>query len=356
MSNFFNIKKLLADTKKVLTIALCVILLISNIAVFTFLDIAFIMPGFLTVIISNILSIIITFLIYKPISKIIEEEMQSQLKDEISNQRQILEEKAELESQLKFQEQKARERELEISRLKSELDTALQYKSISNNSSLVLKLETMIHEKEGYVVKCENVRSTPLGRDISQSAPWNPLGKDKGDQKVLYVKKFHEKAIIGIDLEAIRFCRHNGQIYIEGLEMHELHGDLYPRDNNETSYDNVKICEILNMGNNGLDIIGMNTDTKYDNFKGRYANEQDELFIRSFRKEVEQKCKAYTSIMRQNLHMKFPTIQFMDCGIEQIPELAGEPIHLMKLNKDYDILEVSSSIYMIANTMNQLNQ
>ncbi len=353
MSNFFNIKKLLADTKKVLTIALCGILLISNIAFFTFLDIAFVMPGFLAIIISNILSVIITFLIYKPISKVIDEEIQSRLSGEVSAQRQILEEKNELESQLKFLEDKARERELVIKRLESELDTAKQYKSISNNENMVLKLETSEYEREGYVVKQENVRSTFHGQDIKKSMMLNPFGSDKGDQKVLYIKRHHEKAIIGIDLENVRFCRHNGQIYLEGIQMNWLNNDMCPRDNCDNYGESINICEILNTKNSGNEIIGINNDSKYDDFKIWYSKDQDEIFRRNFDAEVRSKCQKYTSILRQNLMMKFPSLQFLDSRIEQVDELNGEKIYQLKLNKDFDILEVSSSIIMIANTMNQ---
>ena len=70
---YFNIKKLFSDTKKVIVISACLLLLIGNIAGFAFLGSATMIPSFIVVIISNLITILITFVIYKPISKIIDE-------------------------------------------------------------------------------------------------------------------------------------------------------------------------------------------------------------------------------------------------------------------------------------------
>lgn len=353
MSNFFNIKKLWSDTRKVLTITSCGLAIITNIAVFAYLSATTILPSFIYIIISNIISILITYIIYKPISKIIDEEVQSRLNTEYSAQKQLMDEKNELEQQYKHMVETAREREKEIKRLESELDTAMQYKSISSNANLVLKLEQMEYEKEGYLVKEEYVREHSLGQDIKKSSLMNPFGSDKGDQKVLYIKKYHEKALIGIDLEKIRFCRHNGQIYLEGIKVENLHPEMKPRDNGDDQYKSVKHCMILNTENSGKDVIGINTDSKYEDFKEWYTKEQDDIFLIDFKTEVTNLCASYTNVLRHNLHQKFPSLQFVDRDIEQVIELKGEPIMSLNLNKDFDILEVSSSIMMIANTMNQ---
>ena len=185
---YFNIKKLFSDTKKVIVISACLLLLIGNIAGFAFLGSATMIPSFIVVIISNLITILITFVIYKPISKIIEEEVQTRINDESSAQMKLLAEKNELQLKKQQLEDLAAQQEQKIKLLQSELDTARQYKSISSNANTVLKLETMEYEKEGYVVKEEFVRDTDFGRDIKQDSKWNFMKDDKGEQKILYIK------------------------------------------------------------------------------------------------------------------------------------------------------------------------
>ena len=76
---YFNIKKLLGDTKKVVIIVSCMLLLIGNIVLFSYLSASMFMPAILVVILSNLVTILITFAIYKPINNIIEEEVQTRL-------------------------------------------------------------------------------------------------------------------------------------------------------------------------------------------------------------------------------------------------------------------------------------
>lgn len=348
MSDFFNFKKLLSDTKKVITMVSCALLLISNIVIFAYISTVTMLPSAIAIIISNLVSIFLTFLIYKPISKIIDEEVQHRLNDEFSAQKQLLDEKAELMSKVRFQEEAAQEREKEIKRLESELDTAKQYKSISNNTNMVLKLEQMEYEKEGYIVKEEYVRDNVYGQDIKKSNPWLMQFADKGEQKVLFIKKFHEKALIGIDLCKVRFCRHNGDIYLEGIKVSNLH----PEMTMPTETTNNR-CLILNTENYGKEVISLNNDKKYDDFKQWYTKQQDDIFSIDFRSEVSQICTQYTQVLRQNLYNKFPSLHFVDGDIENVIDLKDEPIYSLNISKDFDILEVSSSIMMIANTMNQ---
>jgi len=348
MSNFFNIKKLFSDTKKVVTIAACGLLLIGNIVAFAYLDTTMV-PSLICIIVSNLISIFLTYIIYKPISKIIDEEVEQRLNEEFSAQKQLLEEKQELESKLRFQEQKAEEREHEIKRLESELDTAKQYKSISSNANMVLKLEQMEYEKEGYIVKEEYVRDTKYGQDIKEEKIFGMFSSST-NQRVLYIKKYHEKALIGIDLEKVRFCRHNGDIYLEGIKVENLHKEMTIRTDGENS---IERCIVLNTQKQGKDVVGINNSDIYENFKMWYSKDQEAIFNYDFTAEVSQICSQYTSVLRQNLYAKFPSLHFVDSNIENVIDLQGETIYSLNVNRDFDILEVSSSIMMIANTMNQ---
>ncbi|MBR4326127.1 MAG: hypothetical protein IKP73_11440 [Bacteroidales bacterium] len=344
---YFNIKKLFADTKKVIIIVSCMLLLIGNIAVFAYLSAAMLVPSALVVIVSNIITILITFAIYKPINNIIEEEVQARINDETSAQMKLLAEKNELLQQKQHLEEVAIQREQKIKQLESELDTTRQYKSISSNANTVLKLETMEYEKEGYIVKEEFVRDTDLGRDIPKDSMLKLQFKDKGEQKILYINKFHEKAIIGIDIAKIRFCRHDGLIYLEGVKVQNLHQEMTVR-NDEGNYER---CMILNFEDS--EPISLNTASKYDFFKHDYQIRQKGLLEYDFNQEVRSICASYTNVIQTNLYNKFPTLRFVDGRLEDAIGLTDAPIYQLNTSNDLNILEVSSSIVLIANTIHQ---
>ncbi len=345
---YFNIKKLFSDTKKVVIISACILLLVGNIATFAYLGSATMMPSFLVVIISNLVTILITFAIYKPINRIIEEEVQTRINDETSAQMKLLAEKNELEQQKLHLESVAAQREQKIKSLESELDTVRNYKSLSADANTVLKLETMEYEKEGYVVKEEFVRDTDFGKDIKQDSKWNFMKDDKGEQKILYIKKFHEKAIIGIDISKIRFCKHDGFIYLEGVRVENLHQEMTIRS---ADGDGMERCLILNVDDG--DIKGINNAQKYDWFKHEYSIRQNDLLDYEFNQEVRSICLSYTDVIKNNLYNKFPMIRFVDDKIENAIDLGGETVYQLNTSKDLNMLEVSSSIVLIANTIHQ---
>lgn len=346
---FFNLKKLLSDTKKMIIIVSCLLLLIGNIAAFAYLSAATLLPPIMIIIVSNIITILLTFAIQKPINRIIEEEVENRIKEETSAQANLMAENTELLQIKQHLEDVAAKRELKIKRLESELDTARQYKSISNNSNTVLKLETMEYEKDGYIVKEEFVRDTKLGRDIEQDSKWKIKfrNKDKGEQKVLYIKRFHEKAIIGIDIAKIRFCKHEGLIYLEGVRVENLHQEMTVRNEE----DNYERCMVLNFEE--CDPISLNNASKYDFFKHEYKNDQKDHLNFDFSQEVRSICSSYTKVIQTNLSNKFPSVRFVDDKIENAIGLADATIFQLAESNDLNMLEVSSSIVLIANTIHQ---
>jgi len=345
---YFNIKKLFSDTKKIVIISACMLLLVGNIAGFAYLGSATMMPSFLVVIISNLVTILITFAIYKPINRIIEEEVQTRIKDENDVQMKLLAEKNELEQQKQHLEAMAAQREQKIKSLESELDTVRNYKSLSSDANTVLKLETMEYEKEGYIVKEEFVRDTDFGRDIPKDSKLKLQFDDKGEQKILYIKKYHEKAIIGIDIAKIRFCKHDGLIYLEGVKVENLHQEMTIRTGDG---DGMERCMVLNVDNG--DIKSINNSQKYDWFKHEYRIRQGDLLDFEFNQEVRAICRSYTDVIKNNLYNKFPSIRFVDDKIENAINIGGEPVYQLNTSKDLNMLEVSSSIVLIANTIHQ---
>lgn len=345
---FFNIRKLFSDTKKVIIIVSCALLLIGNIVAFAYVGSATLMPTFLVVILSNLITILITFAIYKPINRIIEEEVQTRINDETSAQMKLLAEKNELLQQKQYLEEVAAKREQQIKNLESELDTARQYKSISNYANTVLKLETMEYERKGYYVKEDYVRDMEFGRDIPTDSVWKLQFADKGEQKILYIKHFHEKAIIGIDIAKIRFCKHDGKIYLEGVRVENLHQEMTVRSGDG---DGMERCMVLNVDNG--EIKGINNAEKYNWFKQEYSIKQRDLLDFEFGQEVSSICASYTEVIKNNLSAKFPSIRFVDDKIENAIDLAGEPVYQLNTCNDLNMLEVSSSIVLIANTIHQ---
>ncbi len=342
---YFNIKKLFSDTKKVIVIVACALLLIGNIAVFASLSASMMLPSFLIIILSNIITILLTFAIYKPINNIIEEEVQERIHDETSAQIKLQEENHELLQQKKHMEDVAILREQKIKNLESELETTRQYKSISSNVVSTLKLETMEYEKKGFIVKEEYVRDTDKGREIEKDNRWKLQFNDKGEQKILYIKKFHEKAAIGINLSKIRFCRHNGMLYLEGVKFENLHPEMTLRNEDNS----MERCMILNVENG--EPTGINQSKKYEWFKHEYQQQQADIINEDFKNDVLSLCMAYSQVVKDNLSSKFSAIRFVDSKIEDAIDLADEPIYQLCASHELDIMEVSNSITLIANTI-----
>ena len=348
----FNLKKLL-DTDK-LAVGICGALLLINIAVFVYLSATmYITVPFL--IISNIITIILMLTLFRPVNKILDEAVQERKRDDEKLQEKLRTEKSELEKLNQKLNGEISDLNLEKEKLKTELDTVKQYNSLQNNVRTVLKLETMTYEKEGYIVKEENVRAQNLGSEIPGNNPLLLNFSDKGEQKVFYTHKYHDKALIGIDLTKVRLCRKNGNIYFEGVRFENLHPEMKVKaDKNQEA--SINRCMILNVEQ---DKTTINNDSKYTDFKRLYAEKKEKLFEINFNAEVGRICESYTKVLRQTLSESFPQIVFLDGEIEQFHEISNPAIKQLEICRENDIVQISNSMLMVSaaikNTMPVIN-
>lgn len=352
----FNLKKLF-DTDRYL-VGFCGVLLIVNIAVFVYLSAT--MPVSVPfVIISNVITIFLMLMIFRPVNKILQEAVLEQKHEEQEREEKLRLEKAELEKHNQKLQGELSELSLEKEKLKTELDSVKQYNSLSNDVRTVLKLETMNYEKEGYIVKEENVRDTGYGLEIPGNKPLLLNFSDKGEQKVLYTHKYHDKALIGIDLTKVRLCKKDGNIYFEGVKFENLHPEMTVKDSFK-AYENQNVainrCIILNVE---TDKTTINNDSKYNEFKRWYSENQDKIFELNFNAEVCRICDNYTRVLRQTLSDRFPQIVFLDGKIEHFPGLENPVIKELEICRENDILQISNSMLMVSaaikNTMPAIN-
>lgn len=333
----------LFNTNKFAVIA-CLAAIIVSIAAFSFL--ATILPlGFAFVIASNLVTIIFMILMYKPANKLFDKALTDVKEAAAEHERKLMGEKRELERQVDDLTDKCSILDTEKNRLKSELDSIKQYTSLKRSDNFVLKVETMDYEKCGYVVKEENVRDSIYGKDIPKDKMWQ--FNDKGEQKVLFIKKYHEKAVIGIDLSKIKFCRKNDKIYLESVSFCNLHPELSIKREENT----VNHCLILNTDEN--DVLSINNGSKYDDYKGWYSNERDVEFNSNFEEEVEKICISYTRAFKETLKGLFPQLEFVGGKIEENKMLEDCMIYSLKSSKEMDIRQLSDSMIAITSTMNQ---
>lgn len=346
----FSLKKLF-DANRLLT-TLCGVLLIVNIAVFVYLAATmYISVPF--IIISNIITVFLMLMIFKPVNQILQEAVEEEKNAEKERQEKLEKEKAELKTEKEKLETELLQVRTEKEKLESELNSAKQYNSLDNVQKLTLKLETMEYEKEGYIVKEEVVRHTNYSEEIAKSNPWLLDFSDKGEQKVFFTKKYHDKALIGIDLTKVRYCRKGNQVYLEGVKFENLHKEMTLK---KSSKDEFNRCFILNCKD---DKTTVNNDNKYNGFKKWYSDCQDELFRINFDAEVGNICANYTSVLRKTLQDRFPQVVFVENTLEHVIGLENITAGFLGSGIEPDLIKISNSMMMISsaiqNTMPVIN-
>ena len=335
----FSLKKLF-DTNRLLT-AICGVLLIVNITGFVYLSTVtpFSVPF---LIVSNLITIGLMLMVFKPVNQIIKEAVDKEKQEEQLREEKLLKEKSDLKQQNDNLSSKILELNDEKEKLKSELDSVKQYNSLENSQRLTLKLETMEYEKEGYIVKEEIVRHTNYGEEITKSNPWLLDFADKGEQKVFFTKKYHEKALIGIDLTKVRYCRKNDFIYLEGVKFENLHNEMTLRRNVD---EDINRCYVLNCKE---DKTTINNDSKYNDFKKWYIENQNSIFQVNFNAEVMDICNKYTDVLRQTLLNRYPQVCFVDGKLENCIGLENLQTEFLEAGNQNDLIKISNSMMMIS--------
>ena len=292
------------DKKKMVTsyllTALCVVLVILNVAAFMFFP-RIISP--LAVVISNAITVLLMLFAIQPINNLIQNEFARkarELADNEAHERQLTERVISLEN---------RNRELS-----SRIDTWSQTAANPANVNLTFKVETMTYDKSGYIVKEE-----PLDRFLSDPAYKLPDKKDMidriatwvsdlvrpGKKKVLYIGKYYVKASIGLDFTKIKYSvGENGDLTLYGVRFTKLNDLAIKRDEGDVNH-----CWLLSEDGENVSI---NNSELYADFRQVYASARAQETDRTLEGEVESLCRNYTDAFRTNLKARFPGLSFCD--------------------------------------------
>jgi hypothetical protein len=347
----FSLKKLFDSNR--LLVGVCAILLIVNASVFVYLAAATLI-SVPFIILSNIITALLMLMLFKPVNQIIKEAVEEERNAESGREEKLVKEKNELQKKNENLSAEILELSTEKEQLQNELDTAKQYNSFETAQKLTAKLETMEYEKEGYIVKEEIVRHTNYSEEIAKSNPWLLDFSDKGEQKVFFTKKYHDKALIGIDLTKVRFCRTaDGRVCLEGVRFENLHKEMTLKKNGKNE---INRCFVLNCKD---DKTTVNNDTKYNSFKKWYTETQDSIFQINFNAEVDEICDRYTLVLRKTLQERFPKISFVDGQLEDSLGADAFSAGFLDSGKEPDLIKISNSMMMIStaikNTMPVIN-
>ena len=292
------------DKKKMITsyllTALCLVLIILNVAAFMFLP-RIMSP--LAVVVSNAITVVLMLFAIQPISNLIQNEFGKkahELLQRESEERQLQEQLSAL---------RARNRELE-----SRIDTWSQTTGAPADLQLTFKVETMTYDKTGYIVKEE-----PLERFLGDPAyklPDRKLMIDRiatwvndrlhpGAKKVLYIGKYYVKASVGIDMTKIKYAvGEDGALTLYGVKFTKLNDLAIKRDPGD-----VNLCWLINDDGENVSI---NQSELYTDFVKMYSSTRSKETETALEGEVETLCRNCTEAFRINLTARFPGISFCD--------------------------------------------
>ena len=318
-------------------IGLCLVLVALNIITFTMF------PRLLSpvaIILSNVITMIITALAFKPVSNLVQNTLvskQQELAEKSMKEKEILQEIDDLRS-----------RNLE---LESKLDTRLQADGARGEVNFTFKLEQMEYARSGYVVKEEDLDTLLASSEFRDKIPSkgfipNLLEtmnlKSQANRKILYIKKFYYKVSIGIDFTRIKFAFDDGTLLFSGVRfarLHDISSEL------EQDGEDINHTWILNTSEEKASII---QSPDYDKLKESYARIQETDTKEALEEDVERMCRQHTQVFRKSIKDRFPQVDFVE-GIEDSDKTWYA---LKEAGKDPRVVAVASSMLMLTDVIN----
>ena len=247
--------------------------------------------------------------------------------------------------------------ERENNELVGKLDTRHQTTDMASNISFTLKLEKMEFAKKGYIVKENDLESLMADQKYQDMIPakggWTKMMeflklKDKGQRKILYIKKAYYKASIGIDFGKIKYAIDGDYIYFAGARFSKLH-DI----SSELEHDpqDIERMIILNETDNEVKV---ENDPEYGEFIKAYSTVQESQTKEAIETDVEAICSQYTSVLQSNLAKKFKFIRFV-----RDEEVLGSTLTWYALSEgaaDRQVSVVASNMLMLADVIQQTTE
>lgn len=279
--------------KNYLLIAACALLAGVNIAAFLFF------PGLLhpvAIVLSNVITMVVTGLAFKPISHLLDDEAQARQKE--------LARKLE---QQKALELKVGRLEIENKELASRLDTKEQAGNLPSAIHYTFKLEQMEFAKKGYIVKEDSLDNLdPEKYRLPELSWWKVFLGESGEKKIQYIRKFYYKVAIGLDFTKIRYRLDAGKVLFSGVRFTKLHDISSELVKDEGDIDS---CQILKVDGDRTDILH---DKAFSGIKKTYCDEQERSVKESLASEAGTLCQLYSDVFRESIIRMHPNVEFVD--------------------------------------------
>ena len=324
------------SVKNTLWIAGCFLLIAGNICFFLFFPH---LLSTLSIILSNAITLILTFLAFKPLN--------SWLQDSLMERQQALIEKMEKDREL---EQKVQALEQENRTLSDKLDTRVQTGALPVNIDYTFKVEQMEYAKQGYVVKEEEMDALDRSkfdipdRKFFETLLEDSMLKEASIRRILYIHKFYYKVSLGIDFSKMMYAVDNGVLLFNGVrfeKLHDISSEMLPE------HDDIDRCEILKISGDKTEI---NSDKKYDGFKAQYRDAQAAEVKAGMEEEVGALCNQYTAALQDSIRNRFgDQVGFVD----SIEDHRDKNWYSLKASTDPMVHEIAGTLLMLTAVMNK---
>ena len=322
--------------KNSLWIAGCLVLVGVNIAFFLLFP--RLVSG-VAIVLSNIITVILTFLAFKPINDWLQADL-------VERQQQLI---AKLEKDREL-ERKVETLEQENRTLTDKLDTRVQTGTLPVQLDYTFKVEQMEYAKQGYVVKEEEVDALDRGkfdipdRKFFETILEDSLLKEASIRKILYIHKFYYKVSLGIDFRKMMYSIDNGRILFYGVrfeKLHDISSELQPEGGD---IDRVEILKISG------DKTEIRQDKEYESFKAQYRQAQAAEVKTGMEEEVGALCDQYTAALHESIRTRFgDRVDFVD----SIEDYRDKDWFALKGSTDAAVQEIAANMLMLTTVMNR---
>ena len=322
--------------KNSLWIAGCLVLVGVNIAFFLLFP--RLVSG-VAIVLSNIITVILTFLAFKPINDWLQADL-------VERQQQLI---AKLEKDREL-ERKVETLEQENRTLSDKLDTRVQTGALPVQLDYTFKVEQMEYAKQGYVVKEEEVDALDRGkfdipdRKFFETILEDSLLKEASIRKILYIHKFYYKVSLGIDFRKMMYSVDDGRILFYGVrfeKLHDISSELQPEGGD---IDRVEILKISG------DKTEIRQDKEYESLKAQYRQAQAAEVKTGMEEEVGALCDQYTAALHESIRTRFgDRVDFVD----SIEDYRDKDWFALKGSTDAAVQEIAANMLMLTTVMNR---
>ena len=322
--------------KNSLWIAGCLVLVGVNIAFFLLFP--RLVSG-VAIVLSNIITVILTFLAFKPINDWLQADL-------LERQQQLI---AKLEKDREL-ERKVEVLERENQTLTDKLDTRVQTGALPVQLDYTFKVEQMEYAKQGYVVKEEELAGLDReqfdipDRKLIDMFLEDGLGREAAIRKILYIHKFYYKVSLGIDFRKMMYCVDDGRVLFYGVRFEKLHDISSEMQPEGGDIDRVEILKISG------DKTEIRQDKEYEGLKTQYRRAQAEEVKAGMEEEVDALCDQYTAALHESIRTRFgDRVDFVD----SIEDYRDKDWFALKGSTDAAVQEIAANMLMLTTVMNK---